>query len=274
MYESEIAVFISSIALAIFFIAKWYYSIAKAWPAGRGVLCKAVLGFLPAVALAVIWPVLATLASFDVVGSPLFIAFYLFLGFPWLWLGELAMRSVFDISMADDILQMDNKSALAAFVGGFLGVTAIYSAANIGDGPGWWCVVFAGGLGFAAWVALALAAGRLSHAFERVTVDRDVPSGIRFGCFLLACGIILGRASSGDWTSASMTVVEFMDGWPALPLSLAVVARERLDGRLARNRGAADSGMAGSVLWGGALVAIAIACAVMLPPLIGKPSNG
>ena len=195
MDGSELAVFMISMALTFVYIAKWYYSIASAWPKEHGILGKAVLGFLPAVALVAMLSVLTTLASFDVVGSTFFITFYVFLGFPWLWLGELAMRSFFDISLADDILQMDNKSALLTFAGGFLGVTAIYSAANIGDGPGWWCVVFAGGLGFVAWVTLALAAGRLSHAFERVTVGRDVPCGIRFGCFLLACGIIIGRAS-------------------------------------------------------------------------------
>ena len=271
----ETIVFTLSMTLTARFFAKWYRPIAMLWPNGRGRMAKVVIGSLPAVVLLVVLPVLLTLASFDVVGSPFFVLFYLLLGYPCLWFGVFAMRCFFDISLADDILQMNNKSALLAFVGGFLGITAIYCAANVGDGPGWWCVIFAGGLGMAAWVALALAAGRLTQAFERVTVGRDIRCGIRFGCFLLAIGIIFGRASSGDWTSASMTVVEFMDGWPALPLALAVVARERLfAGSAEHGRDAVEGGLVGSIAWGALLVVVALACALMVPPLFAKPPIG
>ena len=214
--------------LTVKFLAKWYWPIFCAWPAGRGRLGRAMLCLLPVAALAVIVVTLTTWAASDVVGSPLFILFYTLLGFAWLHLGVFIMDALFDLSWRDDILGMGNRAALWALSGGFLGFTVIYAAANIGDGPGWWCVAFAGGLGLAAWVALALLVNRLTDVFERVTVGRDVACGVRFGCYLLASGVILGRASSGDWTSFPMTVVEFGAGWPALPLAGAAVIGERL----------------------------------------------
>ncbi|MCL1857267.1 MAG: hypothetical protein FWF84_06505, partial [Kiritimatiellaeota bacterium] len=77
-----------------------------------------------------------------------------------------------------------------------------------------------------AWVALAVIVHRATRVFERITVERDVGSGVRCGLYLLASGAILGRASSGDWTSFSATVEEFGIGWPALPLALVAITGE------------------------------------------------
>ena len=228
MDVGELGVFLLSGFLTVRFLMKWYAPIFFAWPAERGVLEKNVLGFLPIAALCVIVPTLLTLASFDVVDDPTFILFYIAFGFAWLYGGIYIMDALFDLSWRDDILGMNNKSALYAFAGGFLGLTAIYAGANVGDGPGWWCVLFAGGLGVVAWVALALLINFTTHVFERITVERNVASGVRFGCYLLASGIILGWASSGDWTSFSMTVIEFGIGWPAVPLAVIAMTCELL----------------------------------------------
>ena len=70
-------------------------------------------------------------------------------------------------------------------------------AANIGDGPGWWVVVFAAGLAtaalFAAWLVLA----QIGHGVDAVTIDRDLAAGVRLGAFLAACGAGAGPRRRG-----------------------------------------------------------------------------
>lgn len=259
-------VFFLCIFLTFLFLVPLYRAISNHWPpeykAGRS-----ILGALPPVALVVITLTLTTLASFDVVGSMFYILFYIVMGFAWVYFGVFIMRALFDISWADDILNMNNSSALCAFTGGFLGVTLIYSAANIGDGPGWWCVVFAGGLGTITWAGLALLLNWAAGVFERVTVERDISCGIRFGCYLLASAILLGRASAGDWTSAGATIVEFLAGWPVLPLTALAIAVERFY-RLAENN---ESSTAVSALWGALFIVVAVLCVMLLPPMIENP---
>lgn len=66
------------------------------------------------------------------------------------------------------------------------------------DGPGWWVVLFAAGLGLITWLGLALVINLLTDISERVSVDRDMGSGIRFGAYLIASSLILAYASGGD----------------------------------------------------------------------------
>ena len=226
MDEGEFIVFVVSGVLAAVFLMKWYKPIVLSWPAERGIAAKIVLGNLPVAALCIIVPTLLTMAASDVVNDPIFIVFYVALGVAWLYLGTFIMGIFFDLSWRDDILNLNNTAALFAFAGGFLGLAIIYAGANAGDGPGWWCVLEAGGLGLMAWVAVAVVVNLLTRVSERITVGRDVACGVRFGCFLLASGIILGWAASGDWTSSYMTVVEFGVGWPVLPLAAVAVMGE------------------------------------------------
>jgi len=113
-------------------------------------------------------------------------------------------------------------------IGAALGLSACYAGANIGDGPGWWCVVWAGGLGTALWfTALVVVAGR-GHLTETVTVERDPAAGLRLGVFLFAAGILCGRGAAGDWTNALKTVIEFKAAWPLLPLVMVALMSEKL----------------------------------------------
>ena len=228
MYIVELYVLVPSVYFAMQFFKKWYGHLRSSWPPERAKLARWVLGCLPLLSLIVIFFTLRTLAAVDVVDSPLYILFYTIIGFAWLYLGLKLMTCLFDISWLDDALHSDNKAALFSIAGGFLGLTIIYAAANIGDGPGWWCVFFAGGLGLVAWILLAMTINLFTNMFERVTVDRDISCGIRFGFYLLASSIILGRASAGNWTSFWQTIVEFTVGWPALPLTALVIIIERV----------------------------------------------
>ena len=176
------------------------------------------------------------------------------------------MAYFFDLSWIDDALNMNNISAMYAVIGGFLGLSIIYAGANIGDGLGWWCVIFAGGLGIGTWILMGIVVDKITKAFERITVDRDISCGIRIGSYLLASGIILGRASAGDWTSFSMTVIEFGVGWPVLPLTMLTVIVEYYYNNLSEPQNNGKPGnKIGSIFWGVVYTAIAIASVIEAP---------
>ncbi|QQO07803.1 hypothetical protein [Breznakiella homolactica] len=275
MYMLEIMVLLISCFFSYKLLVGWYHPIAAAWPRDQRKAGRWLLGLLPVVSLVVIIFVLRVLASFDVVNDLFYILFYIALGFAWQYMGTLLMFCLFDISWLDDALVMDNKAALSAVTGGFLAVTVIYSGANIGDGPGWWCVIFAGLLGLSAWIGLSLLINLCTGVFERITVERDTGSGIRFGSYLLASGLILGRASAGDWTSFGMTVVEFLDGWPVLLLSMLSILVELLYRKHPQSRHAGDkTPLLGSVLWAAIFIIFAAASVLFLPPLRENPSYG
>lgn len=267
----EIVLLIISCVFTFRFLKKWYQTIFLKWPPIESKAVKYTLNVLPLISLVIYLITLNLFASFDVVDNIFYIAFYTLLGFVWLNFGMFAMALFLDISWVDDVVNMNNKAALLSIAGGFTGLALIYAGANIGDGPGWWCVIFAGGLGLAAWVIIAIIVNLFTNIFERITVDRDIKCGIRIGFFFLASGIILARASAGDWTSSSMTVVEFAAGWPVLPLSLLAILVEYYfiyKSKQPYNRnydnGSSDN-IAVSVFSGVVYTAIAIISVILIP---------
>ncbi len=260
----EFLILIFSGIITVKFFKSWYKPILKAWPPENRKATKFVLGCLPVASLIIILYTLKVLASFDVVDNFIYIVFYVLIGYTWLYYALKLMFFYFDISWIDDVLNLNNKAALYTVIGGYLGLTIIYSGANIGDGPGWRCVIFAGGLGLVSWTLLALAINYFTRVFERITVERDICCGIRFGAYLFASGIILGRASSGDWTSFYMTIVEFMIGWPVLPLAVLIIIIERYY-MLKMKDGIKENYLTGSLLWCIIYIAIAIVSITFLP---------
>ena len=198
---SEVLIFVLCLVGSAVFLCRWYTFTFKSWPAERTKKARLVFGILPLAASVIVTYTLESLASFDVVGNAFWTFFYIVMGYAWIYAGLTAMSLCFDLSWIDDALNLGNKAAMIAVTGGFLGITLIYSGANIGDGPGWWCVFFAGGLGMAAWLVLGVIVNRIGKVFYRITVERDIYCAIRTGAYFIASGIILGRASAGDWTS-------------------------------------------------------------------------
>jgi hypothetical protein len=117
-----------------------------------------------------------------------------------------------------------------------------------------------------AWFILGMFVNGVTKVSERITVGRDLDTGIRFGCFLLAAGLFLARASAGDWTSFLMTVVEFADGWPVLPLTIVFIVIEFYYMDWERNCDRVGSKHSSSIFLGVLYVAVAIVCMVLLPP--------
>lgn len=262
--EIEILLFIFTAYFTIKFLINWYKFINNVWQPRESAAIKYFFNLLPLVALVIYIITLKCFASYDVVDSFFYIFFYTLLGYVWLYFGLKVMARYLDLSWIDDVLNNNNKAALLAIIGGYIGMAVIYAGANVGDGPGWWCVIFAGGLGFIAWVILAMIVHLFTKAFERITVDRDISCGIRIGCYLLASGIILGRASAGDWTSVYMTVVEFGAGWPVLLLTLFAILVEFLYSRKLRSY-PITAFDADSIFCGVVYVIIAVASVILIP---------
>lgn len=282
-YLVELAILFGSLFVTYRLLTRWYPMVfagrafVSGYPDRRNGLDTALLASLPLIAFAMILYTLLHYASFDVMGDFIYIVLYMVLGYAWLYFGLYLMAYFWDLSWMDDAMTLGNKAAVYAVAGGFLATLLIYAGANIGDGPGWWCVVVAAGLGQGAMVLLGLVMDRITGVFERITVERDKGCGIRFGLYLLACGIILGRASAGDWTSLAMTVIEFLVGWPALLLTGVAVLVEnhyRAQAELAGDFGEPGQNMAGSMVWGLLYVAIAVASVLLLPPLPVNPMYG
>jgi hypothetical protein len=264
----ELIVFVLSVIFTFYFNVKWYGATYRMWPPRQSPAVKWTFNLLPLVSFVIFLFTLTVLASFDVVDSFYYILFYILLGYAWLYFGLIVMAYCFDLSWVDDALNLNNKAAIISVAGGFLGLTVIYSGANIGDGPGWWCVIFAGGLGLAAWVLTARSVNAVTRIFERITIERDIQCGIRIGAYLLASGIILGRASARDWTSFGMTVVEFADGWPVLLLTVFAAAVELIYNNLRKSRPRHERGNSGtaiSISLGVLYIVIAIFSVLMLP---------
>lgn len=271
MSFSELMVFIFSGYISIRRMINWYGKLPGIGPVRRDKTTKYVMALLPLVSLFIIVYTLKVLASFDVVNDLFYIIFYVLLGYAWTFLGMSAVFFFFDISWLDDVLYLSNRAALFPVAGAFLGLVTIYSGANIGDGPGWWCVIFAGGLGMISWFLLGRLVNSFTQVFERITVDRDVYCGIRFGAYLLASGIILARASAGDWTSFYHTVVEFLVGWPVLLLTALAILVERYYIRKAKlSESLSDTYLFGSLYWGIVYILLAVISAVIFP-LVENP---
>ena len=120
-------------------------------------------------------------------------------------------------------------SAAVAIAGALLGITLCFAGGNIGDGPGWWVVVFSAGVAtaglFAAWLLLEA----LTGISDTVTIDRDLAAGVRLGGLLVACGLRLGWAVAGDWISAEATLRDFAaNAWLVLVLLAIAVLVERV----------------------------------------------
>ena len=269
----EVVIFLVSIFFTSVFLIKWYTKLLSSWPQKRIKSTRFIFGWLPIICVAIITYTLKVLASFDVVNDGFYLLFYILLGLVWIYCGLILMSLLFDISWIDDTLNLNNKASLLTLTGGILGITVIYAGANIGDGPGWWCVIFAGGLGLIVWFFLGFIINLITKVFERITVGRDLNCGIRFGFYLFASGIILGRAAAGDWTSFSWTVVEFMDGWVVLPLALIMIMIELYYLNQAKvEHNIEHDNLLSSIFWGLVYVAMAVLSLIyIIPPIKENP---
>lgn len=133
------------------------------------------------------------------------------------------------VSVRDDACERANPAAVATLCGAVLGVTLVFCAANTGEGPSVWNNVFSALAGGMIWFGLWFILETTTQVSRAVTEDRDVPSGLRLGGFLLALGLVLGRALAGNWHSAAVTISDLLrDGWPSVILLILATVAEQI----------------------------------------------
>lgn len=225
MSFSEVLVLLVCLVLTGVFLIRWYMYVLSARSFNGGGEAKFTLALLPIACFVMVMITLKRWAASDVEG--VYVFFYALMGLAWLYAGLILTSMLFDLSWIDDALSLNNKAAVFSTAGSALVITMIFCGANVGEGPGWWCVIFAGGLGLAAWFILLYFINLTAKTTERITVERDACCGVRYFFFCIAAGIILGRASAGDWTSFWDTIIEFGVGWPILPLTALMILIER-----------------------------------------------
>jgi uncharacterized membrane protein YjfL (UPF0719 family) len=228
MSPDEGVTFAVSGFLALWGWWRWYAPLAQVRRLGAVSRGRILLALAPPVALVGLFGVLRTAASFDVRDSPLYLSFYLVMGAGWLALVAQLLPAV-GLNPRDDVIERGNGAAAAAAAGALLGLMACFGGGNIGDGPGWWVVLFSAVLATAGLVLVWYLFDRVTRVADMVSIDRDHAAGLRLGALLAAIGLILGRAVAGDWVSAAATVSDFVRvAWPVLILAGAAALVERV----------------------------------------------
>ena len=227
MSGDEVVVLIGAGIVSLVCWAAWYIAPLSVVRPARRVTVDLLLYLTPPLAMALLYVVLRTASAYDARDDPRYLAFYLVLGAAWigLWVRWIACTG---ISARDDAVERGNRSAATVVSGAILAIASCYAGGNIGDGPGWWVVVFSAALATAALFAFWIMLETISGVSDVVTIDRDPAAGVRLAGLLIAVGLVLGRSVAGDWISAKATVADFAaTAWPAAILVAVAAIIER-----------------------------------------------
>lgn len=226
MSPDEVMATIVSVLLALL---TWTWTLVRmaTFPSPAGSAGgKALVALAFPTTLVVLFAVLRTMASHDVVNAPQYIFMYCVMGAAWV--GVLGQSALPGISLRDDLLERGNKSAGIAIAGFIVGAGLCFTGGNIGDGPGWWVVVFSGGLATFTLSLLWWILNGYTQVADHITIDRDPAIGLRIAGYFIGTGLILGRSAAGDWVSAGTTLQDFFRHmWPSLILTLFAIVFER-----------------------------------------------
>src|SRR5688572_26186633 len=222
VYEEEIVIFMICVGLALSWIRWAQHALSPSHMLSPRSFRVGLLA-MPIVCLLMLFAVLKAFASFDVRDSAPYLLFYMTMGAAWVGAGAMLMP-LLGLSARDDVVERGNRAALYAICGTLFGLTYCFAGANIGDGPGWWVVVFCATLATGSLIALWAALEFITHINEAITVERSAAAGLRFFGFQQASGLILGRSVAGDWTSMGATLSDFAStAWPVLGIALLEV---------------------------------------------------
>jgi len=228
MSPDENFVFILALCAGLVLWYRWGWVCGRVARFGARPRSRVLLWVAPLVCLSLLLLVLRTASAEDVRYDPVYLVFYAVLGIAWVGVAKIVLAPL-GLSARDDVIERGNGAAAWAIAGALVGLTLCFAGANIGNGPGWWVVVFSGALAtgcfLLAWVVLA----RMTGWADRITIDRDGAAGVRAAGFFIGAGLILGRAVAGDWQSASVTLLDFCRlSWPIFLLAATALVVEKM----------------------------------------------
>lgn len=262
MSGDEIFVTLVAIAGTMVFILRWVWLFSTVATFGRKRNHRGWLSCTPYISAAILWFILKSYSASDVRDDNRYMFMYTLMGLTWVWFG-LLLFALGGLSVRDDVIERNNRAAALALNGVMIGTSLAFAGGNIGDGPGWWVVVFSSGLAsLALWLSWMVAA-RISHWADHITIDRDDGAGLRAAGFLIALGLIYGRGAAGNWHSAGETINDFLQiAWLGFLLVLAAALIERFSFRLSVSKPVTSQSATGFIVallyvaWG--LVSLAI----------------
>ena len=208
MSGDETVVMIASLIVFVRFLSSWVVTLAMPRVVDLSAPRRGLaIGALAA--LAIVYLVLVNLAASDVRNSPTYVAMYLVLGGAWIGLGMSSLPAM-GLDPIVDGIERRNPASIPGSIGALIGIALCFAGANIGEGPGWWVVIFCAVLSTGAWFLAWTVMNGVSRLTDTVTIDRDGAAGIRLGAVLVGLGAILGRAIAGNWVSAAATLADFV----------------------------------------------------------------
>lgn len=230
MSDDETAITVVSLVIGLILWFRWYLRVARVSRRLSSPTRRLPLMLTPPAAAGGLLIVLRLFADDEVRFAPQYLLLYSAMGFAWTGVFVHVMASM-GLCARDDVAERNNSAAVPALIGAILGSTGAFAGGNIGEGPGWWVVVFSSGLATITLLAMWVIFDRTCHVIEHVTVDRDPATGWRAGAMLLATGAITGRAAAGDWESPLGTIIDFVVlGWPAALVLMIAILLERVFG--------------------------------------------
>lgn len=260
MSEGEFIVFAGSLVWSGYTWFHWYLRLLRVPVATGGYTARTIMAVTPALCLGLLLSILIRFAAHDVRPSVFYTIFYLALGSAWL-ATMVRLMPLLNLSPQDDAVERGNQAAAWTDAGAMLGLTLAFAGANIGDGPGWWVVLFSAGVSSAAWFLAWAGWEWLTRTSHAITVDRDESTGLRSAGIAIGFGLLTGRAAAGNWISASATVADFVrDSWPLLSLLLIAGLADRLLGI----RGVGEYRPPIIYGWGPAILYVGAACVGLL----------
>ena len=191
---------------------------------------------LPTV-LALLHVFLRRYADAGVRDSTLYLTFYLAFGAAWTGVCA-SVFSMLGLSLRDDVLERANPAARLAAFSAIFAAAFCFAGSNIGDGPGWWVVLFCAALASGTLVLIWVLIGTFSSIRTRIILERDLTAARRLAGLLLACGVVLGRAAAGDWTTAGAAFTDFVQA--ARPAGVLLVIALLAEHLLPRATGRSD----------------------------------
>jgi hypothetical protein len=254
MSDSEFFALILSIIISFITWIGWYRDASVNILVVRNA-SRSIIMITPVICAIFLFAVLKRWAASDVRDSGIYLLFYMVMGAAWV--GACSYFFPFlGISIRDDAAERQNLAAAWASAGILAGVTFCFAGGNIGNGPGWWVVIFSTLLSTGSFFVLWAMFESITNASESVTVERDVGKGLLLAGLLCGTGIILGRSVAGDWLSVSATVTDFIRiGWPAFALVGAAAAIERFSWLYSNQK---QSSVSSGIVFGGIYLVVSI----------------